>query len=84
MHRAWVDSPDYRAVIEVLTAMRTGQGLSQRGLAARLGKPPSFINKIELLERRLDVLELIKIARAMNVAPADLITKMAAVCPTEM
>jgi len=33
--------------------------LSQRELARRLGKPPSFVDKIKQLERRLDILEFI-------------------------
>lgn len=66
MKRGWVVSPDYRALIEALSVLRQEQGVSQRELARRLGKPPSFINKIELLERRLDVLEFIAIIEALG------------------
>ena len=71
MQRAWVVSPDYRAVITAITEARTALGVSQRELARRLSKPPSFVNKIEQLERRLDVLEFIAIAEALgSTAPA--------------
>ncbi|MEG3168831.1 helix-turn-helix transcriptional regulator [Sphingomonas sp. LB3N6] len=71
MKRAWVVSPDYRAVIAAITEAREALGVSQRELARRLSKPPSFINKIEQLERRLDVLEFIAIAEALETtAPA--------------
>ena len=71
MQRGWVVSPDYRAVIAAITDARTTLGVSQRELARRLSKPPSFVNKIEQLERRLDVLEFIAIAEALGLkAPA--------------
>jgi len=69
MQRGWVVSPDYRALIEALIATRKALGISQRELARRVGKHPSFINKIELLERRLDVLEFIVIAEALGQKP---------------
>jgi len=72
MQRGWVVSPDYRALIEALAAIRQSEGISQRELARRVGKAPSFINKIELLERRLDVLEFIVIAEAMGRMPHEL------------
>jgi hypothetical protein len=36
----------------------------------RLGRPQSFVAKVENGERRLDVVEFIEVARAMNVDPA--------------
>lgn len=73
MQRGWVVSSDYRTLIEVLAALRQELGVSQRELARRLGKPPSFINKIELFERRLDILEFIVIAEALKRNPGDLL-----------
>ena len=61
-----------------LRDIRQRAGLSQRELARRLSKPPSFVNKIELLERRLDVLEFIAIARAMEIAPQELLSRIIA------
>lgn len=73
MQRAWVSSREYRTAIETLRAIREGKGVSQRELARRLNKPPSFVNKIELLERRLDIVEFVAIARAIGVEPAELL-----------
>lgn len=70
MKRGWVVSPTYREMIEGVKAIRENAGVTQRELARRLGKPPSFVNKIELLERRLDLLEFIAIAEALN-TPAE-------------
>lgn len=81
MQRGWVVSPHYRSVIEAIKAARVRQGVSQRELARRLGKPPSFINKSEQLERRLDVLEFVAIARALGIAPSDLISAVSDALP---
>lgn len=81
MQRGWVVSPDYRAVIDALKDARTQAGISQRELARRLGKPPSFVNKIEQLERRMDVLEFIAIAEAMGMKASDLLKQMRSVLP---
>lgn len=64
--------------------MRTEMAVSQRELAKRLGKPPSFINKIELLERRVDVLEFIAISRALGVEADDLLNKIVAKLPADL
>ncbi|MET3761693.1 helix-turn-helix transcriptional regulator [Sphingomonas sp. UYEF23] len=73
MQRGWVVSPDYRTLIDTLALLRRELGISQRELARRIGKPPSFINKTELFERRLDVLEFIVIAEAMDRKPDQLL-----------
>lgn len=73
MQRAWVVSADYRSAIEAIKAARIEKGISQRELARRLGKPPSFVNKIEQLERRMDILEFILVADALEVAASELL-----------
>ena len=82
MQRGWVVSPDYRAVIDALKEARTKAEISQRELARRLGKPPSFVNKIEQLERRLDVLEFIAIAEAMGMQAHELLKNMRNALPS--
>lgn len=81
MQRGWVVSPDYRAVIDTLKDARTQAGISQRELARRLNKPPSFVNKIEQLERRLDVLEFIALAEAMEVQADELVRRVRSALP---
>lgn len=44
-------------LIRTLVEARKTAGLSQAQLAKRLGKPPSYVAKVELCERRLDVIE---------------------------
>jgi transcriptional regulator with XRE-family HTH domain len=57
-----VYSKEYRDIIERLKTARIESGLSQQEVADRLGKPQSYISKIESGERRLDVVEIKKFA----------------------
>jgi transcriptional regulator with XRE-family HTH domain len=62
-------SKEHRALLAVLVASRREAGLTQAQLAKRLKKPPSFISKIEIGERRLDVVEFAAIAKALEIDP---------------
>ena len=62
-------SPQYETFREKLVEMRTKAGLTQRELAKILGREHSFVSRIELGERRLDVVEFYWVARACGVAP---------------
>ena len=58
---------------EVLVAARERAKLKQNDVAAKLDLPASYLSKIENGTRRLDVIELIQIAEAMDSDPAELI-----------
>lgn len=79
--RPWVHSPSYKAAIAVLVAARRNSGLTQRDVAERLGKPASFVAKIEVGERRLDLVEFIALARAIEVDEVELLRTIAAALP---
>lgn len=64
-----VRSEQYRLLLRALVGQRKQSGLSQAQLAARLGKPPSFVAKYELGERRLDVVETLVILNALGADP---------------
>lgn len=55
-------SKDYADIIERLKAARIEAGLAQQEVADKLGKPQSYVSKIESGERRLDVAEIKKFA----------------------
>ena len=57
-----VYSKDYKDIIERLKTARIEAGLAQQDIADKLGKPQSYISKIESGERRLDVGEMKKFA----------------------
>lgn len=78
MERPWVSSPSYKAAIDILVDIRKAKGLTQRDLGERIGKPHSFIAKIETRQRRLDIVEFIVLARALDFEPSDLIALLAA------
>jgi transcriptional regulator with XRE-family HTH domain len=59
----------------VLVEARKGAGISQQELARRLKRSQSFIAKIEVGERRIDVVEFIEIARALGREPTKLLTQ---------
>jgi len=56
----------YKRLRELLVRERKRAGLSQAALAAKLGKPQSYVSKCELGERRVDVMEFVEIADALG------------------
>lgn len=60
---------EYAAVRDVLKSVRLAAGLSHRGLAQRIGKHPSHVSKIECGQRRVDVLDLYLLAKAVRMEP---------------
>jgi transcriptional regulator with XRE-family HTH domain len=64
--RKSVHSAEQRAFCALLVETREKAGLTQHQLAKKLRKPQSFIAKYEGGERRIDVIELITIARAIG------------------
>jgi transcriptional regulator with XRE-family HTH domain len=77
--RPWVRSPSYEAAIGAIIAAREAAQLSQRQLAERLGKPRSFVSKLETRERRLDIVEFVAVARALGLEPRELLGHVLAV-----
>lgn len=59
----------HQTLLTVLIASRTEAGLTQRELAAKLGRPRSYISKIESGERIPRITEFCDIADALGVDP---------------
>lgn len=57
----------YQKLISYLTEKRLEQGLSLRELAAKLGVTHSWVQRIETLERRLDVFEYMVYCEALEI-----------------
>lgn len=55
-----VYTQEYKEIIKRLKKGRVEAGLAQQAVANKLGKPQSYISKIESGERRLDVAEIKK------------------------
>lgn len=67
-----IHSPEYRKLTAVLLEARLKSGMTQQQVADRLGKPQSYVAKIEGNERRIDVVEFITLANALDVVPHSL------------
>ena len=61
------------ALCEAITVARKDAGLSQMEMAAKLNCHQSMIARVESGQRRIDVIELIIIARAIGVDPYEII-----------
>lgn len=59
----------YKDLIARLLPARTAAGLTQQDVADALGKPQSYVAKVEGLERRLDVIEFLEFAKAIGIDP---------------
>lgn len=56
----------YRAVINRLIKARKDAGMTQQQVASKLDKPQSYVAKYESCERRIDIIELEDIEKALE------------------
>lgn len=66
----------YQLLLSILIALREDKGLPQHQLAKKLKKPQSFVSKYERGERRLDVIELLDITKALETDLHKVIDKL--------
>ena len=64
-----ITSSKYASLVAWLKQARVDQGISMRELASRLDEPHSFVQKVEGMDRRLDVLEYCLYCKALGVKP---------------
>lgn len=69
-------TPEYEVFRCLLVSARESAGLTQAEVAARMDRPQSFVAKYEGGERRLDVVELIKVCEALGVDPLSIVTQL--------
>jgi transcriptional regulator with XRE-family HTH domain len=60
----------------LLAEARRNAGLTQVTLAKKLGRPQSFVSKFESGERRLDVIEFLEVAHALEIDPCRIIADL--------
>jgi len=63
-----VFTQEYQVFLRLLRETRLQKGLTQVQLAERLGETQSWVSKWERGEHRLDIIELWKVCRAMEVS----------------
>ncbi len=72
------NAPPYVVLRERLIAARKASGLSQEAVAQMIGRPQSFVAKVERGERSLDVVEFIAISRVVGLDVVDMSRAVAA------
>jgi transcriptional regulator with XRE-family HTH domain len=70
-----LDDPRYIDLIDALKQHRKDNGLTQEDVAAALGKPQSYVAKIERRERRLDILEFLDLCAALGIESGIILKK---------
>ena len=66
------------ALQALLRRLRNRAGLRQADVANELGEPQSFVSKYESGERRLDIVELREVCRALGVSLGEFIREFEA------
>ena len=69
-------SPAYKKLCELLVVARKKAGLHQADVAKALGVHQSFVSKIESGERRLDVVEFLRIAKHVEADPVAILRQV--------
>lgn len=67
---------DNQVVVAALREARLAAGLTQTQLAERMGRDQSWISLIEGSQRRVDVVEFIEIAKALEVDVVGLLREI--------
>jgi transcriptional regulator with XRE-family HTH domain len=66
-------TPRQKKLQGLLIGLRKSKNLTQAEVAERLGRPQSFVAKYEGGERRLDVVEFIEVAQALETDPCAML-----------
>ncbi len=68
----WVQQREYGEVGIVLARARERARLTQQQLATLLRKPQSFVSNYERGQRRIDILELLRVVEALGGDPLEI------------
>ena len=71
-----LQSTRHKALIELLIARRVAAGMTQVELASRMGEYQSFVARLESGQRRVDVVEFLKIAEILGFDPAKAVLSL--------
>jgi ribosome-binding protein aMBF1 (putative translation factor) len=66
-------SEAYAAFCRILRETRERKGITQTALARSVGRPQSFIAKVESGQRRVDVVEFLALAEGLKIHPLKLL-----------
>jgi len=66
----------HKALVKLLRGERVARQLLQGEIARRLGEQQSYVSRLESGQRRIDVVEFIRIAHAIGCNPVTLFRKV--------
>jgi transcriptional regulator with XRE-family HTH domain len=69
----------YDVFFKILIKERKKRNLTQNEVAERLNKPQSYVSKYETGERRLDIIELIDVCKAIGCDTQVILTDLGAI-----
>jgi len=71
-----IHDPRYIEFIEKLTSERRAREITQEQLSTLLGRPQSYVAKVENLDRRIDMVETRDWLIALGVAPSEFMARI--------
>ena len=71
-----IHDPRYTEFIEHLILERWSLRITQEQLSLTLGRPQSYVAKVENLDRRVDVVELRDWLMALNIEPTEFMARI--------
>jgi transcriptional regulator with XRE-family HTH domain len=71
-----IHAKEYHIVISLLRELREQKQLTQQGLADKIGSDQTFISKIEIGERRVDIIELKYICDALEIELVEFVNQV--------
>lgn len=78
-----IQSAQHRALIDLLIARREAAGLTQAELANRLGEYQSFVARLESGQRRVDVVEFLRLSFTLNFDASEALQAISGVISTK-
>lgn len=66
-----IHSPEYQELLKWLRTQRKKQGITMRELGEKLDVIHSWVGKIEQGERRLDLVEYLRVCEALQIDPNE-------------
>lgn len=72
----WLEQREYEPIGEILSEVRQEAGFTQQELAKRLRKPQSFVSSYESGQRRIDILEFLKIMDLIGADPMKIFVRI--------
>lgn len=67
---------EYDLLRSLLRELREAAGIGQEALSKKLGRPITYIGKVELGTRRVDLIELMEICAALDQDPSKFVAEL--------